>query len=291
MGGAVGPKPVRAASLRRASVTLGLLILVASAMLGGDLFGLRERVFGTATPEPRSAASGFVAVKGTGRGPKTVLRSQPWWQHVRELSGGGPSTAPLSIDRGAIQWRAVWTCMHGRLVVRDPRQAVPVVDATCPGTGAGSAVRTGPTMLRVRADGPWKLRVDQQVDVPLDQAPLPAMTAPGTARAATGTFRRIDQSGIGRATMYRMAGGGYVLRLTGFYVTPNVDLELRLSPLEAPRTTHEFRSAPSVRVADLPITAGSLNFRVPHDVNPARYRSLVIWCPPAHSAYAFAPLK
>jgi hypothetical protein len=145
--------------------------------------------------------------------------------------------------------------------------------------------------LHVRASAPWTVTVEQQVDVPLEEPPLPAMTAPGTTAVLTGALYKIDQSATGLATVYRFPTGGYALRLSHFYVTPNVDLELRLSTEAAPRTTHQYLSAPSTVVASLPITTGSLNFPVPRGVDPTVYRSLVVWCPLIRSAYAAATLS
>lgn len=135
------------------------------------------------------------------------------------------------------------------------------------------------------------MRVEQQIDVPLDEPPLPAMSARGARTVASGAFYRIDQTGKGRVTVYRLADGRYALRLSDFYVSPNVDLELRLSPRQAPKSTPEFMRAPSAFVARLDVTAGSLNFVVPRGVDPTRYRSLVVWCPPTQNAYAAATLK
>lgn len=279
------------AAARRGLTMLGLVALGASALFGANVFGVRDRVLGTATPPPkRVAVSPFAAVKTAATPQKTVLRSYPWWQRVTRLHGDAATTAAFAIDSGATQWRVRWRCSEGRLLVRAAELATPVVDGACPGQGTGLATRTGSTRLAVSASGPWRIRVDQQIDVPLVEPPLPAMTAPGTTTVAAGDFHRIDQSTAGRLRMYRLAGGRYALRLEDFYVTPNVDLELRLSPLAAPASTRQFESAPSRLLAPLPITAGSLNFRVPAGVDPTRYRSVVVWCPPVHSAYAYAPL-
>ena len=283
----VETSPSMRARARRALTALGLAGLLAAAAVGGDLFGLRERLLGSAAPNPRPAATGFVAVPSGSSARETVLRSQPWWQHLQRLSGDGSTSARLPIDRSAIQWRARWICREGRLVVRATGEDGPVVDAACPGEGTAYATRPGATTARVEASGRWALRVDQQVDVPLDRPPLPAMTRP----AATGRLYRIDQTATGRATFYRLAAGSFALRLADFYITPNVDLELRLSPLREPKTTREFLSARSVLIAPLPITTGSLNFRVPRGVDPTRYRSLVVWCPPTRNAYGAASLR
>src|SRR5205823_870315 len=125
-------------------------------------------------------------------------------------------------DKSAIQWRMRWSCTTGRLVVAVSSQRGSLVDAPCPGKGTAESTHLGPTTARISAAGTWDAQVDQQVDVPLDQPPLPAMRAPDTQTAATGRFYRIDQSATGRATFYRLADGGYALRLDPFYVTPNV---------------------------------------------------------------------
>ncbi|MDQ4070128.1 MAG: DM13 domain-containing protein [Actinomycetota bacterium] len=295
------PRQSAPASQRLLSL-FGLLAVVASALVGGNALRLRERIWGSESPEARPVAGSRTVESPapaseapTSVAPardQTVLRSQPWWQELTTLEGNGSTTtAPFNVVQDALQWRAKWRCETGRLVVRVPNQARPVVDAACPGEGTGYGVRKGAVSLQVTGDGPWRMVVDQQVDIPLEEPPLPVMSAPGTRPVFTGSLYRMDQVGTGTVTFYRLADGSHVLRLDKFFVTANIDLELRLSPLEAPRTTEQFMNAPSVWVAPLDITTGSLNFTVPPDVDPAAYRSLVVWCPIIDSAYAAATLR
>lgn len=280
--------------MRQAGIALALLALAASAVYGGDFFGVRTRLQGSAPPPPRPPAVSRVAEGSTATtdtSGQTRVRSYPWWQSVDTFAGEGSMTTPaFTIVDGALQWRAKWSCESGKLVVEAPRQGPPLVDATCPGSDAGYAIQSGRTSLDVHADGPWQLEIEQQIDVPLHEPPLPAMTAPSTVRVATGSFYDIDQSGRGRVAIYRLADDTYALRLDDFFVTPNVDLEVRLSPLVAPQSTEEYRSAPSALIARLDVTAGSMNFAVPETIDPTQYRSVVIWCPPVQSAYAAATL-
>lgn len=291
----IGDSP-QDAPVKRALSALGLVALAASAGFGGNLFGVRERVLGPETPPPRPpavsrAADAVAAAPVTTGQEETVLRSQPWWQEVVVLEGDGSTTTEeFTIASAAIQWRATWTCRSGRLTVTPGGGSEALVDDGCPGAGSGYSTETGTTRLRVDAQGPWELRIEQQLDVPLVEPPLPVMTAPGTVSQLTGSFYGMDQSGTGTVTIYRLSDGGHALRLDEFFVTPNVDLEIRLSPLEAPRTSEEFMSAPSAWVAPLDVTAGSMNFALPPDVDPAEYRSVVIWCPLIDSAYAAATL-
>lgn len=197
----------------------------------------------------------------------------------------------FTIGDGALQWRVIWTCGSGQLTVRASAQSSrPLVSAACPGSGTGYGTQTGPVDLSVTGGGPWELQVDQEVDVPLDEPPLAAMTAPGSKVAASGTLYRIDQIGTGNVTFYRLADGSYSLRIDKFFVTANVDLEIRLSPLAAPHSTDQYLAAPSVLVAPMDITVGSLNFTVPPGIDPTRYGSVVIWCPLIRSAYAASTL-
>lgn len=184
-------------------------------------------------------------------------------------------------------------CQSGRLVVTVPGRPKPVLEAPCTGadTPFGYATKAGAINLKVAAEGPWKLHVEQQVDVPLEEAPLPAMSAPGTKAVFKGDFYRMDQTGKGTITVYRLVDGSHALRLDDFFVSANVDLEITFSPLEAPRTTPEFMGTSWVKAAPLDITAGSLNFNGPADVDPASYKSVVIWCPLINSAYAAATLQ
>jgi hypothetical protein len=278
--------------VRRVATVAGFVALAASLVIGTDLFGARQALFGSATPPPR--ASAFSRVFGDpqrAQAPKSVLRSQPWWQEVETLRGSGPlRTAPLNIGADAIQWRMRWRCATGRFRVTSVGSP-PLVDSACPASQTTEAPTKPRVALNVAADGPWTMTVERQTDVPLVEPPLPAMTAAGTRTLARGRFYGIDQVGRGRVTIYRLANGRHALRLDNFYVTPNIDLDIRLSPLREPRTTRQYRSAPSVRVQWLDVTTGSMNFLVPRNVDPRRYRSVVIWCQNIISAYAAATLR
>lgn len=279
-------------SAKHALSFAGVVLLAASALLGGNLRGVRDRLLGSGVPSPKPAAlSPFVPVGPNVSGQRTVLRSEPWWQARTRLEGTGSGMRSFVIRGGVIQWRIGWSCRRGRLVVGVAGHPAPLIDATCPASGIAPGTRSGAIKLRIDSAGSWRLALDQQVDVPLIEPPLAAMSAPGSVTVARGVFERIDQYATGRVAIYRLASGRYALRFTGFYVTPNVDLDVRLSPLRSPRTTRQYLSAPSVHVAPLMVTAGSLNFIVPDGIDPTAYRSVVIWCPLITSAYAEAPLR
>lgn len=277
---------------RQVGTGLALLALAGSAVYGGDLFGVRTAVQGEPVPDERAPAVG----RTSGPSPSstvspagTRVRSQPWWQSVATLTGDGSGSGTVAIDPAALQWRVSWSCTAGGIVVSAPDVGDALVEASCPGDDVVYATTTGRTELSVRTGGSWELVVEQQVDVPLVEAPTPAMRDGEVV--ASGTFYDIDQTGRGEVVVYELADGGHAVRLEEFFVTPNVDLEVRLSPLEAPETTEQYLSAESVLVSVLDATAGSMNFEVPGGVDVGAYGSVVIWCPPVDSAYAAATLR
>ncbi len=288
---------VHVSPVRRLATSVGLIALAASAFVGSNLFGVRDSLFGSATPAPAVAAGSRVAggTTATTMPNPTRLRSQPWWQAVTTLEGSGPTTStPFTIDDDAIQWRVKWTCQAGHLLVEAPQSKKPLVDGACPGGKEGKegfATKTGSVRMKVAADGPWKLEVEQQVDVPLVEEPLPAMTAPGAAAISRGSFYNIDQRATGRVTVYRLADGSHALRLDDFFVSQNAELEVRMSPLKSPKSTDEYLAAPSEVVTYLDVTTGSLNFVIPSEIDPEDYGSIVIWCQLVRSAYAAATLE
>lgn len=289
------PVPPAADLRRRFASALGVLAVLASALFGGNVLGVRERFLGSESPTPLPAAvsrAGGVADAGgppATTAPQTVLRSQPWWQSVTTLRGEGSMSTTVRIDPAAIQFRVTATCSSGRLLVRAPEQRRPVLDSACPAAEPGYGISTGEVTLELVADGPWELRVDQHVEVPLVEPPLPGMNA--TTAIASGSFYRVDQVGLGTVTIHRLQNGTYALRLEDFFVTANTDLELQLSTLEQPRTTEQIRGTRSERIAFLDVTAGALNFVLPPGLDPTKYRSLVIWCEITRNAYAAARLQ
>lgn len=269
-----------------------LAALAAGAVIGSNAFSVRDRLLGTALPDPVAPATSRSAGQPSQEEPeRTTLRSAPWWQVVTTLEGTGPTTSePFTIDRRAVDWRVTSSCAGGHLVVRSPDVTRPLLDAGCP-RAVGHSDRKGPTRLEVSADGPWSLEVAQRIEVPLVEPPLPEMTAPEATVLATGSFYKVDRVGAGDVTIYEQPDGRLAVRLEDFWVTPRSSLQLRLSAAEAPRTTKEYLGAESQILAVMDVTAGSLNYLPPGGVDPVGFRSVVIWSPSENQVYAAAPLE
>lgn len=280
----------------RARVALGAVLAIflgASAAYSANFARLRDRFPPPATRVEGVAASTGGAVVADGDG--TGRRSFPWWQEVEQFSGtGNTTTGSFTISERALQWRVRWECSEkpfsvvaldadGNAVGHD------LVDAeVCPELGTGFSVRPGDAALDITSGGPWKVTVEQQLDVPLHEEVTPEMKDGKVV--ATGVFYDMERDGEGTMSVYRINGGGMMLRLEDFYVTPNVDLEIDVSDRPEPKDAAEFLGAKRDRLAMLPITTGDMNFEVPDDVDLRRWNSIVVYCEPLSIAYTAVTL-
>ena len=285
---------------KRTAALVIVLVMAGSAAYSANTFRLRDRFAPPATKlgDRRPAAA---VADATGATPTTSpraadSRSQPWWQPVATHAGTGATTTPeFSIVDHALQWRTVWKCEGGPFKVvpvrasGDPLRRPLVEVDTCPEEdGIGYSVRSGRFSLDVAATGPWEVKVEQQVDVPLVEDLLPEMKAPDATVEATYEVYNIDRVGRGVIKLYRLGDGRRVLRLEDFFVSINSDLEIRLSELTRPRSTDEIAKAPVRNIVPLKATTGSMNYPLPPEVDLERFRSIVIWCELTHNAYAAA---
>ncbi len=253
--------------------------------------------------EPRRASSPAVRASGppVTASPTTAppagdsRRSQPYWTPVVALKGSGDTTTEaFTIVPNALQWRIFFRCERGpftAMPVKDSGQPLkrPMADgAGCEQEGKGFAVETGRFTLKITTPGTWDVRIEQQVDTPLVEPPAPGLE--GAEVLGRTTFYGVDRQGEGTATLYKMPDGSQLIRLEDFFVTLNSDLEIRMSPLPAPKTTDEIARSGFTNVAPLKATVGSMNYPVPPGVDLTKFRSIIIWCEITYNAYAAAAL-
>ena len=242
----------------------------------------------------RTAADPFTEVSRE-PGLTRTARAAPRWEAVERFEGTADAAHPVTIAPRAIQWRARWRCSSGRLslaVEPAPRSEPERAGGRCPGSGEATWVQTGKQQLRVSGGGRWSVVVEQQVDTPLHEPPLAAMAAPGARVLKTGSFYSIERRGRGRARLYRLPDGRAALRLAPFRTSSNTDLYVWLSTAARPRTTRQVVGARRLgRLLALKSTIGEQNYVLPSGVDPARVRSIVIWCVPIRIAYTAAALR
>ena len=119
----------------------------------------------------------------------------------------------------------------------------------------------------------------------------------GTAQAqqaatvlAKGEFHNADKTGSGTATIYQLADGKRVLRLTDFAVDNGPDLHVRLIAADDAKDTTSVAKTDHVELGKLKGNKGSQNYDVPARVDLSKYRVVSIWCNRFSVNFAAAPL-
>ena len=121
----------------------------------------------------------------------------------------------------------------------------------------------------------------------------------GTAQAqqqgakvlAKGEFHKAEKAGSGTATIYQLADGKRVLRLTNFAVDNGPDLHVRLIAANDAKNTASVAKTDHVELGKLKGNKGSQNYDVPENVDLSKYKAISIWCNRFSVNFAAAPLS
>jgi hypothetical protein len=107
---------------------------------------------------------------------------------------------------------------------------------------------------------------------------------------AKGEFHKADKAGSGTATIYQLADGKRVLRLTDFAVDNGPDLHVRLIAADDAKDTTSVAKTHHLELGKLKGNKGSQNYDVPENVDLGKYRVVSIWCNRFSVNFAAAPL-
>ena len=154
--------------------------------------------------------------------------------------------------------------------------------------------------LTARAEIPADMTREQAEDVMAQAAKKDATategmpdTSPQPAVLFVGMFKDGDSfhKGEGKATIYRLPDGSHLLHLEGFKVTNGPDLHVLLAGHPDPKERKDLESGNYVDLAKLKGNIGNQNYALPKELDPARYKSVVIYCLPFHVVFSTATLS
>jgi len=112
----------------------------------------------------------------------------------------------------------------------------------------------------------------------------------GSKVLAKGEFHNADKAGKGTATVYQLADGKRILRLSDFETDNGPDLHVRLIAADDAKDTASVAKADYVEVAKLKGNKGAQNYELPEKVDLDKYRVVSIWCNRFSVNFAAAPL-
>ena len=108
---------------------------------------------------------------------------------------------------------------------------------------------------------------------------------------AKGAIHNADKTGSGTATIYQLADGKRVLRLTHFAVDNGPDVHVRLIKADDAKDTSSVAKTDHLELGKLKGNKGSQNYDVPEKVDLGKYKVVSIWCNRFSVNFAAAPLK
>lgn len=123
---------------------------------------------------------------------------------------------------------------------------------------------------------------------PLTSAEHPSGNGRALTRLLTGRFRGVAHASHGMATVYELADGTRILRLTDFATSIGPDVQVCLDRggnRDAVASREDL-----VRIADLKDHAGDQNYELPSDLDLSQVHAITIWSRRLSLTFATAPL-
>ena len=112
----------------------------------------------------------------------------------------------------------------------------------------------------------------------------------GSKVLAKGEFHNADKAGKGTATIYQLADGKRILRLSNFAADNGPDLHVRLIKADDAKDTASVAKTDHVELGKLKGNKGDQNYDVPESVDLGKYKVISIWCNRFSVNFAAAPL-
>lgn len=164
-----------------------------------------------------------------------------------------------------------------------------VAASPSPSPSASPAAMVAPTAPPPAAASPSPSPSTSPAAMASASAP-PPVADPGVLRQGQFVDGDPGHNGKGRARLLRTPDRRLVLRLESFSVTNGPDLFLILST--DPRGSRSSATAAdAVNLGRLKATDGNANYDVPADLDPDRYRSVIIYCRAFKIVFAIAALE
>jgi len=108
---------------------------------------------------------------------------------------------------------------------------------------------------------------------------------------ARGELHKAEKAGKGTATVYKLADGKRVLRLSDFETDNGPDLHVRLIAADDANDTASVAKTEFVELGKLKGNKGNQNYELPEGVDLGKYKVVSIWCNRFSVNFAAGPLK
>ncbi len=107
---------------------------------------------------------------------------------------------------------------------------------------------------------------------------------------ASGTFHSVAHSTKGDASIYQLADGKRILRLSNFETSNGPDVHVYLVAANDASDSDTVKKAGFLELGSLKGNIGDQNYELPSGIDLSKYRAVTIWCKRFSVNFATAPL-
>ena len=134
---------------------------------------------------------------------------------------------------------------------------------------------------------PERLFVNAKVNEAMPAGPAQA----SETELASGSFHSVAHGTKGAASIYQLADGKRILRLTNFETSNGPDVHVYLVAANDASDSETVKKAGFLELGSLKGNIGDQNYDIPADTDLAKYRAVTIWCKRFSVNFGTAPLS
>jgi hypothetical protein len=126
---------------------------------------------------------------------------------------------------------------------------------------------------------PEKLFIDKQVNQAFPQTEIKSKESQLQEQVVTkGQFQNGVHETTGVATIYQLADGKRILRLTNFSTSNGPDVRVVLVPTEQLKNNEDVKNYKYIELGKLKGNKGDQNYEIPDEIDVSTYGAVSVWC-------------
>ncbi|MBE7121246.1 DM13 domain-containing protein [Bacillus cereus] len=135
---------------------------------------------------------------------------------------------------------------------------------------------------------PEKLFIDKKVNETLPQTEVKSKEIKQQQVISEGQFQSGVHETAGTATIYQLADGKRILRLTNFSTSNGPDVRVVLVPTKQLKNNEDVKNYKYIELGKLKGNKGDQNYEIPNEIDVSAYGAVSVWCKRFNENFAAA---
>jgi hypothetical protein len=135
---------------------------------------------------------------------------------------------------------------------------------------------------------PEKLFIDKKVNETLPQTEVKSKEIKQQQVISEGQFQSGVHETAGTATIYQLADGRRILRLTNFSTSNGPDVRVVLVPTKQLKNNEDVKNYKYIELGKLKGNKGDQNYEIPNEIDVSAYGAVSVWCKRFNENFAAA---